>query len=147
MPADPLVAYCVITLVGLLLTAAIAYDRPARPTPRIVGRPRTTWSGRSSSIDTTPRPAWLDRPDDTVTWTYRAGQGDPRRMRRLRTYNAFAGTTFGDPPPAVFARQARPTLTGSVAAAWDQWHHRTTWHATTPVVLPPVDPDPIEVAA
>jgi hypothetical protein len=129
---NPLAAYCAITLVGVALCVALAYDRPTRPTPRIALIPPTV------DVPTVPYPAWLDEPDPTFV---------PATHRPRAAVNEHTGTTWPDPPPPVFARQPAPTLTGSVAAAWDQWHHHTTWHATTPVVLPPVDPDPIQVAA
>jgi hypothetical protein len=129
---NPLVAYDVLAVIGVLICVAILHDRPSAPTPRIVVTPPTV------DVPTVPYPSWLDEPDPTFV---------PATHRPPRSVNEHTGTTWPDPPPPVFARQARPALTASVAAAWDQWHHRTTWQATIPVVLPPVDPDPIQVAA
>jgi len=101
---NPLLAYDVICLVGVALCVALAYDRPTRPTPRIVVRPPT--------IDVPPldRPAWLDQADDTVTWTYRARRRQWPTTRS--TGPAWPGPTFPDPPaPAVF-RQPRLGLDG-----------------------------------
>jgi len=123
---NPLVAYDVICLVGVVLCVALAYDRPTRPTPRIVGAYRDV----TIDVPALERPAWLDQADDSETWVYRAG--NPRPSRRPRTYNESDAATWPDPPaPAVF-RQPRLGLDGqvpvttTVALAWDRWENRRT---------------------
>jgi hypothetical protein len=103
---NPLLAYDVLAAIGVLICVAILHDRPTRPTPRIAIRPPTT--------DVTPleRPAWLDQPDDTETWTYRAR--NPRRSRGPLPYNEIGRAVFPDPPAPKVFRQARTGPDGRI---------------------------------
>ncbi len=149
VPVNPLVAYDVLAVIGVLVCVAILRDRPRTPTPRIVGAYRDV----TIDVPALERPAWLDQVDDTETWTYRAG--NPRPFRRPRAYNEIGRAVFPDPPAPRFVRQPRVGLDGQVAAtttvarAFDEWpDHRTGWHVTVPrvVVLPRIYPDqPIEI--
>jgi hypothetical protein len=103
-----------LTLAWTLITWA---ERTTPPAARIVG------AYRDVHVDVPPhvRPAWLDQPDDTETWTYRSRRRQWPTTRS--TSPTWPGPAFPDPPPPAVFRVPRVDplgripLTTSVAAA------------------------------